>query len=176
MLRRKRSGILLFVTLAALILIWALWPRRFALALYTSPPVTIKQNTFRLQALVPGGWRPGTRTVSMQTVSSSKSGPVGSSFVTLVIEGSRQGPHWIPEWLRARLWGTDDGRVLIYGEVPPQAPFTPRQTYRWSQGQEWLAARTIGGPGLFAIVYSRQNRPAFEATYHRICDSFRVVR
>lgn len=182
---RKAWRLMILVGMGAVA--FAVWPRSPALVLYTWPPITLDKKTFRLQALVPEGWRSDGQMIrdSVTWETPGRSWRVSSCLI-VVLPPNRPCP-WIPEWLRTRLFGAAErGDVSLVAWAPslPSVDFTdigviaPKYDgYSNLRGgfTAYHALHSLGSVG-FEMSYSRSNRAAFADTQRRICESFRVIK
>jgi hypothetical protein len=184
----RRSALALPLAACVGLLAWAVWPRGPALVLYTSPPITLDKKTFRLQALVPAEWTDGRRCVDQPD--HYYHGPVDEHaqlFVFTLLPVKRP-CAWLPAWLRSRLFAPPETRAGIaiiaetsrhsidFFEVIRQGDLGPAgTTERWVAREDFFALRSFDSSGKVGVAYRRHNRSAFESTYRKICESFRVI-
>jgi hypothetical protein len=165
----------------AAVVVFAFWFRGPQLEVFTSPPLTVKGTTIRLQGLVPEGWTtwPVVTKSSYAIpagVPNMPSGHRDSYLITLRPSGRLK---WLPSFIRGyfvrptdpedRLaidWPDADGPGI---EQMRTAVFIPGEYAVYVAVRDWKAKFSS------RIVYARANRAEFEATYRQICESFKVI-
>ena len=173
----RRARILIVLVLACVVAVWwVLRPKSPALVLYTSPPITLHQKTFRLQARIPEGWRAEAPNVGapITLLGGQKRPAAMAAWVDIAPHEMPVG--WLQQWFQPRYnGGKEDARIVLYATDPSIKPHGKSGTKTWSDGIYWHAIRTIAGPTEYEISYVRQSPFVFDSTYKEVCGSFRVL-
>jgi hypothetical protein len=165
---------------------FAFWPRGPALVLYTSPPITLDKKTFRLQALVPAGWRSDGYVSRVPMYYGTPQRPANVVFCFVTVVSPDRPSKWMPEWMRTRLFGPVDFGAVTFEAWKPlksstsvgnrSAFMSVTANFPGNSG-DYSAYGILASHGSeeFRLSYSRSHRAAFEATRAQIIASFRVI-
>lgn len=133
---------------------------------YSSPPFSVGGKTLRIQMLSPAGWH-----------AAFQPAPVGP-YITIRPQDRLS---WMPMGIRRllHLEGEFNPSILACPSTGGDGKvhtWTGRHIPRFGGRRYYGAVRDLTGTGGFSIIYERDDRDEFEATYRQVCGSFRVVR
>jgi hypothetical protein len=175
----KRRWIIGVVVVAGLAVL-ALWPLEPRLEWYTSNAFWVAGRPIRVRALVPSNW------TDLDSKKAQKpqitNGSIRHAREEVSISQAVR-MEWIPKWIPSRLRRLflDDERlepdaaVFLMIDAPGLYESTPVLA-RQFDGLSHARRDYYESGKAFAIVYVRNNRAEFDATYRQICESFRVIR
>lgn len=132
--------------------------------------------------MVPAGWNAEGPVKSTGLYVSLRHRGIAEKTVNeITIKPPKLSRSWMSEWLRMRFYGPREdeaGLELYVGYnaaeednriVRTEVKIDPRNSW-------YVAARGFDTDKGYSIVYGRQNRVEFEATYRQVCESFKVLR